>query len=127
MGTSVASFFHSTPRLPNLPGICSPVLFFDITTYLVYIWSRSWRIAMEMLSPHDCRCFLHLSCFRLFPSTPLHSGFVSYVGLVCVPRRERKKETVYLPPRLQGFYSSNPLKKWQKEIPIQIPSWPLLL
>ncbi|PTB57617.1 hypothetical protein M431DRAFT_517258 [Trichoderma harzianum CBS 226.95] len=74
---------------------------------------------MEMLSPH-CRCFLHFACFRLFPSTPLHSGFVSYVGLVCVPRRERKKETVYLPPRLQDFYSSNPLKKWQKEIPIQI-------
>ncbi|KAL7942211.1 hypothetical protein V8C42DRAFT_161068 [Trichoderma barbatum] len=107
--------FSPPPVLPNCPVSVPLFLIFDTTTYLVYIWSRFWRIAMEMLSPNDVCCFSHFACFSSFPpSTPLHSGFVSYVGLVVrAPQREEKGNCVF-PPAPSRFLQQQPLEKMAK-------------
>lgn len=112
----------SQPPSTQVPGICSPVLLFDVTTYLVYIWSRFFGGSfMENVVPqNDVVVFLQFACCLFFPSPPSsrHSGLFS----LCAPQRRGEKEgktcAFPFPPNI--FYSSNPLKKWQKkEIPIQ--------
>jgi hypothetical protein len=107
--------FSPTPLYPSAWYLfpCSAFRHYHLPSLHLVLFF--WRIAMENVVPQMMSLFSHNLLVVFFPSTPHHSGLISYVGLRCVPRRERKeRKTVYFPAP-QHFYSSNPLKKWQKK------------
>lgn len=116
-GTLLLPLLPLPPSLPQVPGICSPVLLFDVTTYLVYIWSRFFGGSLwKMLSPKNyVVVFLQSACCLFFPLSPSsrHSGSIS----LCAPQRKRRKERENLCISLstQQFLQQQPLEKMAKK------------
>lgn len=75
-----------------------------------------WRIVMENVVPQKlCRCFLAICLLSFFPLSPLLAS--QWFTSLCAPQRrgEKKGKTCVFPFPPNSFYSSNPLKKWQKK------------
>lgn len=81
----------SQPPSTQVPGICSPVLLFDVyhlsSLHLVPFF---WRIVMENVVPqNNVVVFLRFACCLFFPLLPRPCVTVVYSR--CVPRREEEK------------------------------------
>lgn len=106
----------SQPPSTQVPGICSPVLLFDVTTYLVYIWSRFFGGSLwKMLSPKMMSLFSCNLPVVFFPLSPLLAS-QWFILVVCPAEKRRKeRETVYFPFHPTFFTAATPWKNGKKK------------